>query len=127
MKRMKHSRKGRSRSDGTAEPPPAVDIDAQIETIKRIEEEQKPDLGSRIHQFSYGDLELRLDRDITGSYRLCVFEGTERRFSFTVRCEQGDYESLRTSFQEIIAFLNGDRRIADLPRHDRLTGHYFGA
>ena len=105
---------------------PIVDIKAQIETIKIIEKENTIDLGKRIHQFEYLDFDLRLDRDITGMYRLVVFEGKNRRFSFSIRCKHKDYDSLRVSFEEIVRFLNGDRRIIDLPKHDRLRGHYFG-
>ena len=61
-----------------------------------------------------------------GLYRVTVNEGKERRYSFTVVCEPGDYDTLRSSYEEITAFLDGDRRLANLPRHDRLKGHYYG-
>ena len=126
MKRSKRSKEN-TRSSHTAKHEPPLDLNAQIDAIKQFQEENQPDFGIRIHQFDYKNLECRLDRDITGSYRLCVFEGTERRFSFTIRCESDDYDILRSSFQEIIEFLDGDRRIADLPKTERLTGHYFGS
>ena len=106
---------------------PPLNIEAQIAIIKSIEAEQDIGLGKRIHQFSFREFELRLDRDVTGTYRLIANEGNERKYSFSIRCTRGNYQALMTSFQEIIAYLSGDRRIADLPSHELLKGHYYGS
>ena len=104
-----------------------ININAQIETVKLKETEDNIEPGRRIHYFPYLEFELQLDRDIIGLYRLVVNEGQNRRYSFTINCKQRDYESLRSAFEEIIQFLDGDRRIANLPNHDRLEGHYYGS
>ena len=106
---------------------PPFDISAQIARIKTIESEKKIDLGQRINCFSYKHFELNLDCDITGFYRIVVYEGRDRRFSFSIRCKQGDYEAFLSSLKEIVEFLDGDRRIKNLPKHDLLKGYYFGS
>jgi hypothetical protein len=111
--------------DGTAEAAP-FDLDAQIACVAEAEAERDAGLGRRIYQFRYRDLDLRLDRDVLGRYRVTASEGPQRRFSFTVLCDQGDYAALRDGFAEITRFLDGERRVRDLPRHDRLQGHYYG-
>ena len=105
---------------------PPLDVEAQIAIIKSIEADQDIGLGKRIHQFSFREFELRLDRDVTGTYRLVANEGNERRYSFSIRCKKGNYQVLLTSFQEIINYLSGDRRFANLPNHEQLKGHYYG-
>jgi len=103
-----------------------IDIDKQVEAVKKIEANEVIEVGRRIHYFSFLELELQLDRDITGMYRLVANEGENRRFSFSIRCEHKDYETLRKAFVEIIKFLNSDRRIVNLPKFDYLKGHYYG-
>ena len=105
---------------------PQVNIKAQIDTIEYNESNRDIGLGSRIHYFSFQEFELQLDRDITGMYRVVVTEGNNRRFSFTIKCKYGDYAKLGTCFEEILQYLSGDRRIADLPNHDLIKGHYYG-
>ena len=106
---------------------PPFDINKQIEKIKQTETVQKIPLGQRIISLQYKYLELSLDREITGTYRLIVYEGKDRRFSFSICCNYKDYEALSKSFEEIIQFLDGDRRIKNLPNHENLKGHYFGS
>lgn len=115
-----------SSSNGQAVAPPSIDLTAEIDRIRHVEAAEEIDLGKRIHCFRHAGLELRLDRDVLGMYRVTVNEGKERRYSFTIVCAPGDYDTLRTSYEEITAFLDGDRRLANLPRHDRLKGHYYG-
>ena len=114
--------------DGQAHvPAPSVfNLDAEIEAIRQIEAAGPVDRGKRIHGFIHQGLELRLDRDVLGWYRVTVNEGRERRYSFSIVCDPGDYEALRACYQEITAFLDSDRRPANLPRHERLKGHYYG-
>ena len=115
-----------SSSNGQHIPQPSVNLAAQIEAIQRVEANEELDLGKRIHSFRHGGLELRLDRDVLGMYRVTVNEGKERRYSFTIVCQPGDYDALRAGYEEITGFLDGDRRPATLPRHDRVKGHYYG-
>ena len=93
--------------------------------MQEVEAEQKIGLGRPIHSFSYEGLELRLDRDMTGQYRVTVNEGRERRYSFTLHSAPHDYEALQAGYEEIIAFLDGTRRIGTLPDHERLKGHFY--
>ena len=112
--------------NGEHKPPPALDLAPVIDAIERAENEGSVDPGRRIHTFPYLGFELRLDRDVMGQYRLTVNEGRERRYSFTIVCEPGDYTALRTSYEEITSFLNSDRHLANLPNHERLKGHFYG-
>ena len=105
---------------------PQVDIKAQIDTVKFNESNRDIGLGRRIHYFPFREFELQLDRDITGMYRVVVTEGNNRRFSFAIKCKHGDYAKLGTCFEEILQYLSGDRRIANLPNHDLMKGHYYG-
>jgi hypothetical protein len=108
--------------------PSAADVDVQthIETIGRILKEKKPPLGQCFFSLEFSPYELFLDRDITGAFRFIVNEGPKKRFSFTVRCAPDDTETLRSGFQEILEYLSGPRRVAELPRKEYLKGYYFG-
>ena len=105
---------------------PSVNIEAQIEAVRTAESGESIGLGRRIHYFPFHEFELSLDREVTGQYRVIVYEGRERRYSFTVKCKHKNYESLKKAFEEITLYLSGNRRIADLPDHEGLKGHYFG-
>ncbi len=105
---------------------PSVNLTAEIDAIRHVETTTEPDLGKRIHSFRHQGLELRLDRDVLGMYRVTVNEGKERRYSFTIICPPGDYVALHAGYEEITQFLDGDRHLATLPRHDRVKGHYYG-
>lgn len=123
---FKRFRKHYTTLNGQSLPSPSLDLDAEIETIRTAETSQHIELGKQIHSFTYQHLNLRLDRDILGMYRVTVNEGRERRYSFTITCGQGDYDALRDGFAEIAKFLNSDRRLDDLPQDDRVKGHYYG-
>ncbi len=105
---------------------PVVDLDKQIEAIKLVESEGDVELGKRIHQFDFHEFELRLDRDVTGTYRICANQGAERRFSFTIKTSHRDYDGLRGALDMITEFLSGERRIAHLPNNEIVKGHFFG-
>ena len=115
-----------SSSNGQHLPKPSVNLAAEIEAIRHVESTATPDLGKRIHSFRHQGLELRLDRDVLGMYRVTVNEGKERRYSFTIVCPPGDYDALHAGYEEITEFLDSDRHLAKLPRHDRVKGHYYG-
>ena len=113
--------------NGTHPKEPIINLTREVEVVQEVESEQEIGLGHPIHSFSYEGLELRLDRDITGQYRVTVNEGRERRYSFTFHSAPHDYEALQAGYEEIIQFLNGTRRITTLPNHERLKGHFYGA
>jgi hypothetical protein len=104
---------------------PPLNIPAQIEAIRQVEAKGDPGLGRCYHHFEFHEFDLRLDRDITNTYRLIVNQGRDRRYSFSIYCQPGDYTSLQKAFEEIIHFLEGDRRFADIPRRQDLKGHFF--
>lgn len=116
-----------SSSNGQDVQRPSVNLTAEIEAIQRAEAAQELDLGKQIHSFRHQGLELRLDRDVLGMYRVTVNEGRDRRYSFTIVCAPGDYAALHAGYEEITRFLDSDRRLTKLPRHDRLKGHYYGS
>ena len=126
-KPFQHFRERFSRRNKIEPDWPEVDIGTQIEAIKHAEADESIGLGRRIHSFSYHEFELRLDRDITGTYRVIANMGNERRYSFAVKCPHKDYKVLRAAFEEITEYLNSDRRIADLPDNERLKGYFFGS
>ena len=106
---------------------PPVDLGKEIESIRNSESDTDIGLGRKIHGFPFHEFELCVDRDITGMYRLVVYQGTERKYSFSIRCKHRDYTALRSGFEEIVKFLEGNRRIADLPKQENLKGFYFGS
>jgi hypothetical protein len=113
--------------NGTHPKEPAINLACEVAVVQEVESEQDIGLGRPIHRFSYEGLELRLDRDMTGRYRVTVNEGRERRYSFTLHSAPHDYEALHAGYEEIIQFLDGPRRITTLPDHERLKGHFYGA
>lgn len=127
MKNFFHRlRKHYSSQNGQAVPRPTLDLEAQIEAIRQVETSHHIDLGKQIHCFKHRGLALRLDRDVLGMYRVTVNEGKDRRYSFTILCPQGDYVALHAGYEEITDFLDGERRLTDLPRHERVKGHFYG-
>lgn len=106
-------------------PSGGIDISTVIEEVKKNEQKGVP-LGKRIHTFEYQLMEIRLDCDIASNYRVTVYEGEERRYSFTVFAKQGDYDTLEQVYGRIIGFLDGDRQITGLPDNDTLKGFYYG-
>ena len=105
---------------------PAPDPEAVATAVLRAEEEREIAPGKVVHRLNYAGLDLRLDRDMLGDYRVTVNEGAKRLYSFTLRGAAGDADALREAYAEIFRFLEGDRRVADLPRTDHLTGHFYG-
>ncbi|MCK5147313.1 hypothetical protein KAR48_11190 [bacterium] len=105
---------------------PAVDLDMQIAAIKIAEAENDSGLGILIHEFEFHEYELRLDRDITGMYRVVAMEGRERRYSFSLHCDHKDLAALRELFGMIADYLSGERHIGELPNTEMLKGHFYG-
>lgn len=106
--------------------PPACDLDAELARIEQAEASRVIPTGRLIHAFVYDGLDVRLDRDMTGTYRVTVHEGGHRLYSFTIVCQQGDYRTLRSGYDEIIRFLSSSRALRDLPNLDHVRGHYYG-
>lgn len=120
-------RRAVQQTNGTHLPEPErPDLGAEIATIQRAEAATPIEPGKRIHSFPVQELDLRLDRDVLGHYRITAWAGRERQYSFTVACAPGDYDELQRNFEEILHFLEGDRRPADLPDHAGLKGHLYG-
>lgn len=107
-------------------PEEVVDIQNIIHQIKEKESAQTTALGRRIHSFSYQYFQLYLDRDITKNYRITVYQGRDRIYSFTIFAKQGKYDILERGYSRIISFLDSERRIADLPDDDILKGFFYG-
>jgi hypothetical protein len=105
---------------------PSLDIDGLVNQIKSTEEVSKPEPGRKIYSFMYYDFELILDVEVTGQYRLSAFSGKEKKYGFLIKCETGNYEVLAEGLKQCIDFLNGNRKIGDLPDNEVLKGHYFG-
>lgn len=110
----------------SAYPPPQIDLATELAAIREAEASASIAPGKLIHRFDYDGLELRLDRDVMGQYRITVNQGELRRYSFSVMSPEPDYEVLARCYDEIIGFLAGSRALRDLPRHEHLRGHYYG-
>jgi hypothetical protein len=106
---------------------PQVDVSVIVREIKKREESAEVPLGKRIYSTEYQGFEVRLDRDITKNYRVTVYQGRERTYSFTVFGKQGDYDVLKDAFTVIFDFLNGDRGVSQLPDNEKLKGFHYGA
>ena len=103
-----------------------IDIPALIEKVKTREENAEISLGRKIYALDYEGLEVRLDRDITKNYRVTVYNGKERRYSFTVYARKGEYEKLSEGFERIFNFLQSEARLSDLPNDILVKGFYYG-
>ena len=108
------------------EPIPDINIQKVISQIQEKEEETDIEPGRKIHSFHYGLFEIRTDRDITGHYRVTVWQGKERQYSFTIFAKKGDFPKLKDAFIEINAFLKGDQKVSSLPKNDVLKGFFYG-
>jgi len=113
-----------SKKKKDAEPDPEVNLEKELLKIKKTEEAGQIPLGKKIHSFDYGMLEIRFDRDITHNGRICIFEGNEKLFSFTVFAKEGEYDILRDALESAIGFLKSDQSIKKLPDNDVLKGFY---
>ncbi len=107
-------------------PEDTVDVPAIIDEIKEAESNRSIPLGRRIHKLSYRGLDLFLDRDITKNYRVTVYQGRERIYSFSVFANQGNYDILEKGYVRIINFLDGERKVSDLPEDENIKGFFYG-
>lgn len=111
------------------EPEPSVpepNYTAIINQIKKREATHDIAPGKKIHEFDYALYTLRLDRDITKNYRITVFQGNERIYSFTVFTTKGEIDKLDGAYRKVIGFLNSEQLLKNLPDSDLLKGFYFG-
>lgn len=108
------------------QPREPVDVQRIIRQIKEAEEKKDIPLGKRIHSFSYVDFQLNLDRDITEHYRITVYQGQERIYSFTIFAKERNYDILEQAYSQIITFMEGDRNIGSLPDDEILKGFFYG-
>jgi hypothetical protein len=115
------------KSDETSPlPPPDPQYSSIISQIKKRESSEDIQPGKKIHEIEYHLFSIRLDRDITKNYRITVFLGNERIYSFTVFAKKNGFDKLEEAYKQVIAFLKGERHIAQLPDSDLLKGFYFG-
>lgn len=103
---------------------PDVDIKTIVSTIEQREKDGQIPLGKKIYDFQYGELNVRFDRDITHNWRICIFHGKERLYSFTIFAKEGEYEMLKNALKSIVEFLEGDQSIKNLPNNEILKGFY---
>ena len=80
--------------------------------------------GKKIYDFQYGELQVRIDRDITHNGRICIFQGKERVYSFTVFAKEGEYDILKKALETTVEFLKSDQSIKKLPDNEVLKGFY---
>lgn len=111
--------------DEPSESKPQVDLPGVIEQIRQAEQNGVP-LGRRIHRLDHGPWEIRLDRDITENYRITVFSGRERVYSFSVFAGQESYGALEDAYRSVLQFLEGKRELVRLPDDERMKGFYYG-
>lgn len=106
--------------------PEVLDLDWVMAEVKKKEAGGEIPLGQRIFSFDYASLLYSLDREITKNYRLTIYNGEERLFSFTIFAQLGNYEILRQALEQSIAFMDSERKIANLPKNDILIGFFYG-
>lgn len=117
----------RSRNGGEPVAATPVDPAVPVEAIRRAESGATFTPGKRIHRFEAAGLDLRVDYDVTHTYRITASEGTERRYSFSVRAPARDYDALHEALATVLAFLEGDRHPSRLPDTALVKGHYYGS
>lgn len=105
---------------------PDPDFTLLIANIRKRENAEEIAPGKKIHEFDYALYTLRLDRDIAKNYRITVFQGNERIYSFTVFDNQSNRDILEMAYRKVIQFLKSDQSIKNLPQSDILKGYYFG-
>lgn len=103
---------------------PEVDLERVLSNIEEREKAKEIPLGKKIYDFQYGDLQVRFDRDITHNGRICIFQGKERLYSFTVFAKEGEYDILKNALESAIEFLKSDQSIKNLPDNEVLKGFY---
>lgn len=113
-------------SNHKPEPEQELDLSQIMSQVEEKETSEEVPLGRRIHSCSYRYFQLYLDRDITKHYRITVYQGRERVYSFTIFALQGNYDILKDGYGRIINFLEGDQKIGDLPDDDILKGFFYG-
>lgn len=105
---------------------PEPDYSLLIKNICETETAREISPGRKIHEFEYGLFTLRLDRDITGYYRITVYQGTDRVYSFTVFATVDEPEKLEEAYRNVIAFLKTEPGVKNLPDSRLLKGFYYG-
>lgn len=103
---------------------PKVDLERILSNIEEREKTKDIPLGKKIYDFEYGDFQVRFDRDITHNGRICIFQGKERLYSFTVFAKEGEYDILKDALESAIEFLKSDQSIKNLPDSNILKGFY---
>lgn len=101
-----------------------VDLERILSKIEEREKTNDIPLGRKIYDFPYGELLIRFDRDITHNGRICIFQGKERLYSFTVFAKEGEYDILKNALKSAIEFLKTDQSIKNLPDNDVIKGFY---
>lgn len=113
-----------SKKEKQTKPKPEINLAKELSKIEEVEKAGDVPLGKKIHSFEYGMLEVRFDRDITHNGRICIFEGEDKLFSFTVFGKEGEYDILKNAFESVVTFLGTDRSIKNLPENQFLKGFY---
>lgn len=103
-----------------------ANIPAIIDQIKAREAGSDIPLGKRIHSFHHRNYLIALDRDISKNYRVTVYLGRERIYSFSLFANQGNYDILEQAYIRIIDFLDGEQKLSHLPDNDMLKGFFYG-
>lgn len=103
---------------------PHIDLERILSNIEKREKERDIPLGKKIYGFHYGELLVRFDRDIMHNGRICIYQGKERLYSFTVFAKEGEYDILEDALKSAFEFLKSDRSIKNLPDNDVLKGFY---
>lgn len=103
---------------------PEVDLQQILSNIEEREKTKEIPPGKKIYDFHYNELQVRFDRDITHNGRICIFQGKERLYSFTVFAKEGEYDILKDALESALEFLKSDQSITNLPDNDILKGFY---
>ncbi len=103
-----------------------TDVPTIIQQIKAREAKNDIPLGRRIHSFHHKGYQIALDRDISKNYRVTVYLGKERIYSFTLFANQGNYDILEQAYGRIIGFLDSEQKLSNLPDNEILKGFFYG-
>lgn len=115
---------GREEPDTRPPPPPSPPNGTEIaRAVREAEAESDVEPGRLLHRFVYDELTIRFDRDVIGLLRITASRDDERRYSFSVRCAEEEWDD---AFETVFAFLASDRSLANLPNDNRVRGHFYG-
>ena len=105
---------------------PGADATKIAERVTNKLNGEKPKPGRTLLSFPHRNYQLRLDADVTQTFRLTAHQQSERVFAFLIHTDDAESEAFRDSLRQIFAYLTDRPSLKELPKTDQITGNFFG-